>query len=269
VARAITRRLRERGVDHLWLDATAISGFATRFPTIWRASQAVGLDPENDWLPVAPAAHYLSGGVCADLYGATTLPGLWACGEAACSGVHGANRLASNSLLDGMVFGPRAIEAIVDGRDGPSETGVLRGVDLTIRPPAAVAVPDATDHGEASPASLRTELQHEMTVCAGVLREASSLADASAALVRLRARSAALASTAPDAMELRNLVAVASILVDAATRREESRGTHTRLDFPERSERFLGRFVRSGTGAPELVPLPSTEELPSAAEAIA
>jgi L-aspartate oxidase len=130
-------------------------------------------------------------------------------------------------------------------------------------------VPDATDHGEASPASLRTELQHEMTVCAGVLREASSLADASAALVRLRARSAALASTAPDAMELRNLVAVASILVDAATRREESRGTHTRLDFPERSERFLGRFVRSGTGAPELVPLPSTEELPSAAEAIA
>jgi L-aspartate oxidase len=269
VARAITRRLSERGVDHLWLDATAISGFATRFPTIWRASQAVGLDPENDWLPVAPAAHYLSGGVCADLYGATTLPGLWACGEAACSGVHGANRLASNSLLDGMVFGPRAIEAIVDGRDGPSETGVLRGVDLTIRPPAAVVVPDATDHGEASPASLRTELQHEMTVCAGVLREASSLADASAALVRLRARSAALASTAPDAMELRNLVAVASILVDAATRREESRGTHTRLDFPERSERFLGRFVRSGTGAPELVPLPSTEELPSAAEAIA
>ncbi|MCU1458041.1 MAG: nadB [Actinomycetia bacterium] len=272
VARAITRRLRERGVDHLWLDATAISGFAARFPTIWRASQAVGLDPETDWLPVAPAAHYLSGGVCADLHGATTLPGLWACGEAACSGVHGANRLASNSLLDGMVFGPRAIEAIVDGRDGPGESGVLRGVDLTIRPPAppVSVVPDpAAAAADASPAELRAELQHEMTLRAGVLREASSLAAASAELVGLRDRSAALASSAPDAMELRNLVAVASILVDAATRREESRGTHTRLDFPERSDRFLGRFVRSGAGAPELVPLPSIEELPSTAGASA
>ncbi len=270
VARAITRRLRERGVDHLWLDATAISGFATRFPTIWRASQAVGLDPERDWLPVAPAAHYLSGGVCADLFGATTIPGLWACGEVACSGVHGANRLASNSLLDGMVFGPRAIEAIVAGRDGPSETGVLRGVDVTIRPAAvATPTPDAARVASLAPASLRAELQHEMTLCAGVLREAASLADASRALVRLRSRSAALASTAPDAMELRNLVAVASILVDAATRREESRGTHTRLDFPERSDEFLGRFVRAGSGAPDLVPLPSSEELPSAAGASA
>lgn len=268
VARSITRRLRERGVDHLWLDATAISGFASRFPTIWRASRAVNLNPETDWLPVAPAAHYLSGGVCADLHGATTLPGLWACGEAACSGVHGANRLASNSLLDGMVFGPRAIEAIVEGRDGPSETGVLRGVDVTIRPPAAsVPTPDDAGVPDVSPAELRTELQHEMTLHAGVLRGASSLAAASSALVRLRGRSAALASTAPDAMELRNLVAVASVLVDAATRREESRGTHTRLDFPERSEQFLGRFVRVGTGAPELVPLPSTEDLPSAAGA--
>src|SRR5205807_3995119 len=95
VARAITRRLQEQGTDHLWLDATSIDGFEARFPTIWRASRTVGLDPHRDWLPVAPAAHYLCGGVCTDLDGATVLPGLWACGEAACSGVHGANRLAS------------------------------------------------------------------------------------------------------------------------------------------------------------------------------
>ena len=80
-----------------------IDDFARRFPTIWEACQTAGLDPRRDWLPVAPAAHYLSGGVLADLDGATTMPGLWACGEAACSGVHGANRLASNSLLDGLV----------------------------------------------------------------------------------------------------------------------------------------------------------------------
>src|SRR5438046_2078574 len=90
VARALTRRLQEQGTDHLWLDATSIDGFEARFPTIWRASRTVGLDPHRDWLPVAPAAHYLCGGVCTDLDGATMLPGLWACGEAACSGVHGA-----------------------------------------------------------------------------------------------------------------------------------------------------------------------------------
>src|SRR5919204_375918 len=111
VARASARRLNERGVDHLSLDATSIEGFETRFPTIWRACRAIGLDPRRDWLPVAPAAHYLCGGVCTDLDGATNLPGLWACGEAACSGVHGANRLASNSLLDGLVFARRAIDA--------------------------------------------------------------------------------------------------------------------------------------------------------------
>ena len=117
VAKAISRRLNERRLEHLWLDATAIDEFPARFPTIWEACRAVGLEPTRDWLPVAPAAHYLSGGVCTDLDGATTLPGLWACGEAACSGVHGANRLASNSLLEGLVFAARAVEAIVDGRD--------------------------------------------------------------------------------------------------------------------------------------------------------
>ncbi|MFZ4585149.1 MAG: L-aspartate oxidase [Acidimicrobiia bacterium] len=128
VARAITRRMRDRHLEHLWLDATAIPDFAERFPTIWAACQSVGLDPQRDWLPVAPAAHYLSGGVMADLDGATLLPGLWACGEVACSGVHGANRLASNSLLDGLVYGPRAVESIVAGKDGPAASGVMRGV---------------------------------------------------------------------------------------------------------------------------------------------
>ncbi len=126
VARAITRRLVSRGLDHLWLDATSIDDFPARFPTIWGSAQAVGLDPTQDWLPVAPAAHYLCGGVSTDLDGATTLPGLWACGEAACSGVHGANRLASNSLLDGLVFAPRVVDAIVDGKDAADSTGVLR-----------------------------------------------------------------------------------------------------------------------------------------------
>ena len=145
VARAITRRLNDRGLDHLWLDATSIDGFSARFPTVSAACRAAGLDPTNDWLPVAPAAHYLSGGICTDLDGATTLPGLWACGEAACSGVHGANRLASNSLLDGLVFGTRIVRALADGKDAPDATGVLRGIDA----PPAVGVDPARDGSRA------------------------------------------------------------------------------------------------------------------------
>src|SRR5207244_9116996 len=101
---------------------------AERFPAIAAAVHDIGLDPARDWLPIAPAAHYLSGGIITDLDGASALPGLWACGEVACSGVHGANRLASNSLLEGMVFAPRVVEAIDAGRDEPRPTGAMRAV---------------------------------------------------------------------------------------------------------------------------------------------
>src|SRR5271168_563139 len=125
VSRAMAERMHEQGVDSLWLDATALVSFDSRFPTISAELSAIGLDPASDWLPIAPAAHYLSGGVLTDLWGATAMPGLWAAGEVACTGVHGANRLASNSLLEGMVFGARLAETILAGGDGPTATGVL------------------------------------------------------------------------------------------------------------------------------------------------
>ncbi len=237
VARAITRRLNDDHVSHLWLDATAIPSFATRFPTIWRACELVGLDPSRDWLPVAPAAHYLSGGICTDLDGAATLPGLWACGEAACTGVHGANRLASNSLLDGLVFGSRCVDAIVTGKDRADETGVLRGIDTTATP---VASPTPSPSGVG-----REELQRTMTRDAGVLRDAASLE---------RAR-AVLAAVEPADEEVANLLTVSATLIDAATARHESRGTHTRLDYPEPDGAYLGRFVFTGPG-PTFVRLP-------------
>ena len=112
VSRAMAERMQAQGVEHLWLDATELESFAERFPTINASLTAAGLDPSVDWLPIAPAAHHLSGGVITDLSGATALPGLWAAGEVACTGVHGANRLASNSLLEGMVFGARLAERI-------------------------------------------------------------------------------------------------------------------------------------------------------------
>ena len=128
VSQAMAARMTEQGVDHLWLDATGLERFSQRFPTIAASLASIGLDPEKDWLPIAPAAHHLSGGVLTDLWGATALPGLWAVGEVACTGVHGANRLASNSLLEGMVFGARLAERIPGGATGPEPSGTLRVV---------------------------------------------------------------------------------------------------------------------------------------------
>jgi L-aspartate oxidase len=246
VAKAISRRCVERDVDHLWLDATAIDHFPERFPTIWAACQGAGLDPRRDWLPVAPAAHYLSGGVCTDLDGAATLPGLWACGEAACTGVHGANRLASNSLLEGLVFAARAVEAIRDGRDSAQSTGVLRDVpESEIPPPVTVEV--------ASGPPIRQELQRIMTRDAGVVRSADTLGRAADALRAMT----------PTDVESANLVTVSTALVRAATARRESRGTHTRSDFPEPSSAFLGRLVFTGRPTPDFVPLAASEAEPS------
>ena len=128
VSRAMAARMAEQGVDHLWLDATGLERFSARFPTIAASLSSIGLDPQRDWLPIAPAAHHLSGGVVTDLWGATALPGLWAVGEVACTGVHGANRLASNSLLEGMVFGARLAERIPSGAPSPEPSGALRAV---------------------------------------------------------------------------------------------------------------------------------------------
>ncbi len=180
-----------------------------------------------------------------DLDGATTIPGLWACGEVACSGVHGANRLASNSLLDGMVFGPRIVDAIERGKVGPADTGVLRGV-LEL-PPGPVAA-----DGRAGGEVLTLEaLQQVMTIDAGVLRDASRLEHAARSLV------GPVATVDIAGWELRNLVTVAGALVRGALARRESRGTHTRLDHPDASSALLGRFVHTGSAEPALVMLPA------------
>jgi len=241
VARAIARRCVERGLDNLWLDARPIENFADRFPTVWASCQAAGLDPGRDLLPVAPAAHYLSGGVCTDLDGATTLAGLWACGETACSGVHGANRLASNSLLDGLVFGSRCVDAIIAGKEEPEATGVLR--DL----PRTAVVGPAPAHA-ASTRTSRAEVQRIMTTEAGVLRDTASLERAGEALAGMH----------PPEPEVANLVRVSRALVGAALAREESRGTHTRLDHPATRDEFLGRIVFTGARH-ELAPIHPVE----------
>jgi L-aspartate oxidase len=240
VAKAISRRCIERDLDHMWLDATAIGRFPERFPTIAASVRSIGLDPSKDWLPIAPAAHHLSGGVLTDLDGATALPGLWAVGEVADVGVHGANRLASNSLLEGMVFGPRTIDAIERGKDAPEASGALRAVlgggDIPGVPVGGEAV--APPVVEARPEDLRDALQQAMTLGAGVVRTAGSLELARTSL-------AVPAGDSPAVHEVRNLATVGDALVRAALARTESRGNHWRSDHPEPVESLRVRLVHT------------------------
>lgn len=259
VSRAMTECMLDQGVAHLWLDATGLEHFERRFPTIAASARVNGLDPGADWLPIAPAAHYLCGGMVTDLDGATTLPGLWACGEVACTGVHGANRLASNSLLEGMVFGPRVVEAIERGRDGPEPTGAMRAVvggdgsdaDSGIHGGNAVGGKPLTGEGwfnasgqpPREPTALRTELQRIMTRHAGVVRSEPSLEAAEAMMHDLLV-------TLPDGgsvaiNELHNLLTVGHSLVRAALARTESRGCHWRSDHPEADPSLQLRLVQS------------------------
>jgi L-aspartate oxidase len=183
------------------------------------------VDPATELIPVAPAAHYASGGVRTDLHGRTSIAGLYACGEVACTGVHGANRLASNSLLEGLVFAKRIADDI--GRDLPVQADPVR----TNMTPAWVA--DAAIHAE---------VQRTMTRGAGVLRSADSLATAAKELARL-AESRATPNTA--AWEATNLLTVATALVASARSRRETRGCHWREDYPTAADEWRGHLLNS------------------------
>jgi L-aspartate oxidase len=260
VSRAMSDRMLREGTDHLWLDATGLDHFSVRFPTIAASLAQVGLDPAVDWLPIAPAAHHLSGGVVTDLRGATALPGLWAAGETACTGVHGANRLASNSLLEGMVFGSRTAEAVLAGVDGAEPTGAMRAVrgdgspEIPGRPvtrvsPVSLERPAGagTQGSVADLGKSRDRLQQVMTTGAGVVRSAGSLDAAERHLVELAdawAASAERESVAGD--ELRNLLTVGAALLVSARERTESRGAHTRSDFVDTDPAWRLRLVHAG-----------------------
>ena len=265
VSRAMAERMRVQGVESLWLDATGLASFDARFPTIAASLRAIGLDPSRDWLPIAPAAHYLSGGVVTDLSGATALPGLWAAGEVACTGVHGANRLASNSLLEGMVFGARLAESILGGADGPEPTGVmgalLDGTSERI-PPVEGSPRDATVSG--GPASAptwpdatksRDRLQRAMMEGAGVVRSAGPLAAAGAAIDALGAEMGSATPVDRSHGELANLVTVATRVLRSAVLRRETRGAHARSDFPEASDRWRRRIEHDAEGMAVLAPV--------------
>ncbi|MFJ6808705.1 L-aspartate oxidase [Streptomyces anulatus] len=239
VAKAITRRMLDHGAEHMYLDARHFGArmWEQRFPTILAACRSHGIDPVTEPIPVAPAAHYASGGVRTDLRGRTTVPGLYACGEVACTGVHGANRLASNSLLEGLVFAERIAADIAEARPPRTEPAG----DPDAGDPAPLLAPEA-----------RTAIQRTMTRGAGVLRSADSLAVAAGELEALHREAAADAegpggakAVVPgvDAWEVTNLLLVSRVLVAAAREREETRGCHWREDRPDRDDAHSRRHL--------------------------
>lgn len=222
VARAILERMEATGTDHVYLDARHLGGdfLRQRFPTIVARCLELGIDPAEQPIPVAPAQHYASGGVRTDLRGRTTLPGLYACGEVSCTGVHGANRLASNSLLEGLVFAHRIAEDLVER---------LAAGEL----PHA----DASDEGGSRllDARHRGDVQRTMTRGVGPLRSAGSTAEALAELAALD-RAADAAEPGPSSWETTNLLHLGQVLATAAHLREETRGGHVRRDHPHHDD---------------------------------
>ncbi|MEU6916120.1 L-aspartate oxidase [Streptomyces olindensis] len=238
VAKGILRRMLEQDAEHMYLDARHFGAdmWEHRFPTILAACRAHGIDPVTEPIPVAPAAHYASGGVRTDSHGRTTVPGLYACGEVACTGVHGANRLASNSLLEGLVYAERIAADIAAG-------------GLQARVPQPLPHPETPEHPLQTPEA-RFTIQRIMTNGAGVLRSAGSLTQAADRLQRLHtdardalAENGKTAEPGVDTWEATNLLCVARVLVAAALLREETRGCHWREDRPERDDTTWRRHI--------------------------
>jgi L-aspartate oxidase len=237
VSRAIVEHLGRAGVTGVFLDMRhwPRGRAGSRFPGLVESCVRYGLDPERDLIPVRPAAHYFIGGVVSDVDGITSLPGLLACGEASCSGMHGANRLASNSLLEGLILGERAGRAAV--------------AEVKRAPPPAVArIRHATGRSLAERdidiGDLRKSLQSCTWRFSGIVRDGAGLEEATVAIRLWRSFSGKVRYRRWGGLELENLLLLGSLVTAAAALRLESRGTHGRRDFPSRDDgRFLGSFV--------------------------
>ena len=233
VARAIVEQMQATGSDHVLLDMTQLGSehVAARFPQIYRFCREVGLDITREPIPVSPAAHYTMGGVRTNVWGETTVPGLYACGECACTGVHGANRLASNSLLETVVFAKRVVER------------TLASAGTSAAPSQSLWELSTPQPGEAEPFT-KAALQELMWRDVGIVRDRDTLTRARAVLSAWQARVPwDERMSFRESNELADLLTCARLVTEAALVREESRGAHFRRDFPSPREEWRHHLV--------------------------
>ncbi|MBM2826943.1 MAG: nadB [Dehalococcoidia bacterium] len=243
VARSIWTELQKTASDHALLDVTNLKPeyVSGRFPTIYRFCLDYGVDMTKEPIPIAPAAHYMMGGVRTNVWGETNIPGLYACGEVACTGVHGANRLASNSLLETLIFGYRIVQRTQEGtrisaRDPHSAAGDGLIYHLGTQPLPRIEPP---------PVNLAA-LQSVMWEKVGIVRSGEGLQEA-AAILEAWSRSLEEPADKPS-HELANLVTVGRLVTEAALMRQESRGAHYRSDYPDPSDQWLRHIVFTRNG---------------------
>ena len=236
VVRHMKRIFDRDGTDHVWLDARHLdcAFLQERFPTVYNGLKARGYDLCTQLIPIAPASHYFIGGAHTDTWGRTGIPGLFACGETASTGIHGANRLASNSLLEGLVFGDRTVREL--NRYLSVSDPAVRKVRLDL------ADEPRQGNDPAVVAEKRKAVAQIMTDLCGIVRNKEGLAKAAASLEEILTSLAAPALSVPE-LELFNLLTVARQIVASAAVREESRGVHLRSDFPERDDVHWRRHV--------------------------
>jgi L-aspartate oxidase len=251
VARAIDAELKKSGEECVYLDVTHLDPELVKehFPHIYETCLSVVIDITREWIPIVPAAHYACGGVLTDVDGRTTIDNLYACGEVACTGVHGANRLASNSLLEAVVFARRAaLRAREDVRNAPSQPVDEYNIEFHSEPV------DAEDVRE-----LTAELRTAMWKYVGIVRTNERLAKAFEIVSQIEARAEKLYSVgrlSPELLELRNMALTAKLIIMSAQLRKESRGLHYNLDYPNTDDVHFKRdtlLALNGDMVPEAV----------------
>jgi L-aspartate oxidase len=260
VTRGIVRRIAAHGGTHVWLDCRHLSGFATRFPGIHRLLGKFGLDASRDLIPVHPAAHYMVGGVRTDEHGRTDVPGLLAVGEVAVSGLHGANRLASNSLLEGLVVGQRA--GAIAGEAAREARGADGGTEgsETPRPVSIVSDIRPSPHAELDLTDVRSSLRSAMWRNVGIERTGSRLEDVVDMLDFWGRYTLDKIFDEPEGWETQNMLLAGAIVARSAAWRTETRGCHTRTDCAEPDPDLLVHDGwRRGCDEPEVTPVATSD----------
>lgn len=241
VSRAIFEELTKTGSPHAYLDITHKSKeyLEQRFPTIYKTCLSYGIDMSKDYIPVSPSQHYSMGGIKTDSWGRTSIKGFYAVGEAACNGIHGANRLASNSLLEGLVFGRRIGKQITENLNFlKSIPRIIPKIQYTRR--STTEQPDAE--------KMIKELQALMVQYVGIVRNEESLKKAREIIHQMQHLVSSTATLSEKDMELKNMLLLSSLVVEAARLRKESRGAHYRSDYPQADDVSWQKNIVFGGG---------------------